>query len=152
MLAELWFSSNPSRIPTRVCVMAILIVSLRVMYNINGQGIWEVCLPHRLPLSNSSKLFDKCIWPEVTFLCRRFARKEETQLYLIMMQIQQLSESMRPVTVMSLSRENYCVLSQLPMIKLMWHMVNSNGHCLVSTLCLSCSTPVSLWHAYPDCR
>jgi len=39
MPAELWFSSNPSRIPTRVCVMAILIVSLQVIDNINGQGI-----------------------------------------------------------------------------------------------------------------
>uniref|UniRef100_A0A0A9DPV2 Rrn7/TAF1B N-terminal cyclin domain-containing protein n=1 Tax=Arundo donax TaxID=35708 RepID=A0A0A9DPV2_ARUDO len=39
--AELWLSSNPARIPTRVCVMAILIVAIRVLYNINGQGIWE---------------------------------------------------------------------------------------------------------------
>uniref|UniRef100_A0A452YWT5 TATA box-binding protein-associated factor RNA polymerase I subunit B n=2 Tax=Aegilops tauschii subsp. strangulata TaxID=200361 RepID=A0A452YWT5_AEGTS len=39
--AELWLSSNPLRVPTRVCVMAILIVALRVQYNINGQGIWE---------------------------------------------------------------------------------------------------------------
>jgi uncharacterized membrane protein len=42
MPAELWLSSNPARVPTRVCVMAILIVALRVQYNINGQGIWEV--------------------------------------------------------------------------------------------------------------
>ncbi|TVU18925.1 hypothetical protein EJB05_35045, partial [Eragrostis curvula] len=41
MPAELWLSSNPARIPTRVCVMSILIVALRVLYNINGQGIWE---------------------------------------------------------------------------------------------------------------
>ncbi|CAM0948896.1 unnamed protein product [Alopecurus aequalis] len=41
MPAELWLSSNPARVPTRVCVMAILIVALRVQYNINGQGIWE---------------------------------------------------------------------------------------------------------------
>ncbi|XP_037475901.1 TATA box-binding protein-associated factor RNA polymerase I subunit B-like [Triticum dicoccoides] len=39
--AELWLSSNPLRVPTRVCVMAILIVALRVQYNIHGQGIWE---------------------------------------------------------------------------------------------------------------
>ncbi|KAI4978820.1 hypothetical protein ZWY2020_015573 [Hordeum vulgare] len=32
---------NPARIPTRVCVMAILMVALRLQYNINGQGIWE---------------------------------------------------------------------------------------------------------------
>ncbi|KAK1696265.1 hypothetical protein QYE76_012962 [Lolium multiflorum] len=41
MPAELWLSSNPARPPTQVCVMAILIVSLRLLYNINGQGIWE---------------------------------------------------------------------------------------------------------------
>ncbi|KQK20749.1 hypothetical protein BRADI_1g56620v3 [Brachypodium distachyon] len=41
MPAELWLSSNSDRIPTRVYVMAILIVSLRFLYNINGQGIWE---------------------------------------------------------------------------------------------------------------
>ncbi|KAM0840409.1 hypothetical protein ACQ4PT_059676 [Festuca glaucescens] len=41
MPAELWLSSNPARVPTRVCAMAILIVVLRVLYNINGQGIWE---------------------------------------------------------------------------------------------------------------
>ena len=42
MPAELWLSTNPARVPTRVCVMAILIVALRVQCNINGQGIWEV--------------------------------------------------------------------------------------------------------------
>ncbi|CAN6360468.1 unnamed protein product [Urochloa humidicola] len=41
MPADLWLSSNPARIPTRVCVMAILVVTLRVLYSINGQGIWE---------------------------------------------------------------------------------------------------------------
>ncbi|KAF0910470.1 hypothetical protein E2562_002929 [Oryza meyeriana var. granulata] len=41
MPAELWLSSNPARVPSRVCVIAILIVSLRVLYGINGQGIWE---------------------------------------------------------------------------------------------------------------
>ncbi|PVH62555.1 hypothetical protein PAHAL_3G323200 [Panicum hallii] len=41
MPAELWLSSNPAKVPTRVYVMAILVVTLRVLYNINGQGIWE---------------------------------------------------------------------------------------------------------------
>ncbi|XP_044417893.1 TATA box-binding protein-associated factor RNA polymerase I subunit B isoform X2 [Triticum aestivum] len=41
MPAELWLSSNPARVPTRVCVMAIIIVALRLQYNINGQGVWE---------------------------------------------------------------------------------------------------------------
>jgi hypothetical protein len=39
MPAELWLSSNPARAPTRVCVLAILILALRFQYNINGQGI-----------------------------------------------------------------------------------------------------------------
>ena len=47
MPAELWLSSNPGRVPSRVCVMAILIVALRVLYGINGQGIWEVSFPYR---------------------------------------------------------------------------------------------------------
>ncbi|KAL5203165.1 hypothetical protein ABZP36_014117 [Zizania latifolia] len=41
MPAELWLSSNPARVPTRVSVMAIIIVALRILYGINGQGIWE---------------------------------------------------------------------------------------------------------------
>uniref|UniRef100_A0ACD5Z885 Uncharacterized protein n=1 Tax=Avena sativa TaxID=4498 RepID=A0ACD5Z885_AVESA len=41
MPAELWLASNPARVPSRVCVMAIIIVALRVQYNINGQGMWE---------------------------------------------------------------------------------------------------------------
>ncbi|XP_066361825.1 TATA box-binding protein-associated factor RNA polymerase I subunit B-like isoform X2 [Miscanthus floridulus] len=49
MPAELWLSSNPARVPTRVCVMAILIVALRLLYNINGQGIWEICEEGRNP-------------------------------------------------------------------------------------------------------
>ncbi|KAK3143160.1 hypothetical protein QOZ80_4BG0359220 [Eleusine coracana subsp. coracana] len=42
--AELWLSANPAAIPTRVCVMSILIVALRILYNINGHGMWEVSL------------------------------------------------------------------------------------------------------------
>lgn len=42
--AELWLSSNVSRIPTRVCVMSILIVTIRILYNIHGQGRWEMIL------------------------------------------------------------------------------------------------------------
>jgi transcription initiation factor TFIIIB Brf1 subunit/transcription initiation factor TFIIB len=50
MPAELWLSSNPARAPSRVCVMAIIIVALRVLYSINGQGIWEVSTPYRVTL------------------------------------------------------------------------------------------------------
>lgn len=42
--AELWLSSNAYRIPTRVCVMSILIVTIRILYDIQGQGIWEMNL------------------------------------------------------------------------------------------------------------
>ncbi|XP_029123413.2 TATA box-binding protein-associated factor RNA polymerase I subunit B [Elaeis guineensis] len=45
--AELWLSSNASRIPTRVCVMSILIVTIRILYNIHGHGIWEMSLSDR---------------------------------------------------------------------------------------------------------
>lgn len=52
--AELWLSSNPARVPTRVCVMAILIVALRVLYKINGQGAWErICEERRRKASGS---------------------------------------------------------------------------------------------------
>ncbi|KAK3139038.1 hypothetical protein QOZ80_5AG0376880 [Eleusine coracana subsp. coracana] len=48
MPSELWLSANPARIPTRVCVMSILIVALRLLYNINGQGVWEeICEEER---------------------------------------------------------------------------------------------------------
>ncbi|WOK98339.1 TATA box-binding protein-associated factor RNA polymerase I subunit B [Canna indica] len=42
--AELWLSCNPYRLPTRVCLMAILIVTIRILYNIQGQGFWEMTL------------------------------------------------------------------------------------------------------------
>ncbi|KAG6466008.1 TATA box-binding protein-associated factor RNA polymerase I subunit B-like [Zingiber officinale] len=41
---DLWLSSNVSKLPTRVCVMAILIVTIRMLYNIHGQGFWEKTL------------------------------------------------------------------------------------------------------------
>ncbi|CAK9136350.1 unnamed protein product [Ilex paraguariensis] len=46
--AELWLSTNEGRLPSRVCVMAILIVTIRILYNINGFGKWE------MELSNSN--------------------------------------------------------------------------------------------------
>ncbi|KAG0461280.1 hypothetical protein HPP92_021577 [Vanilla planifolia] len=39
--SELWLSSCNYALPTRVYVMAIIIVTIRILYNINGQGIWE---------------------------------------------------------------------------------------------------------------
>ncbi|KAJ0986542.1 hypothetical protein J5N97_004898 [Dioscorea zingiberensis] len=41
MPAELWLSSNEYRLPLRICVMSILIVIIRILYNIHGQGTWE---------------------------------------------------------------------------------------------------------------
>ncbi|KAM7490996.1 hypothetical protein LguiA_033917 [Lonicera macranthoides] len=44
MPPELWLSANELRLPTRACVMSILIVSIRILYNINGLGEWETIL------------------------------------------------------------------------------------------------------------
>ncbi|XP_074287033.1 TATA box-binding protein-associated factor RNA polymerase I subunit B-like isoform X1 [Silene latifolia] len=44
MPPELWLSVYERRIPTRVCVMSILIVAIRILYNINGFGKWEMTL------------------------------------------------------------------------------------------------------------
>ncbi|KAL3645628.1 hypothetical protein CASFOL_010808 [Castilleja foliolosa] len=39
--AELYLSANELRIPTRAYVMSILIVTIRMIFNINGYGMWE---------------------------------------------------------------------------------------------------------------
>jgi hypothetical protein len=40
--AEMWiYESNYFGYPTRVVVMSIMIITLRMLYNINGYGIWE---------------------------------------------------------------------------------------------------------------
>ncbi|KAK3020734.1 hypothetical protein RJ639_046018 [Escallonia herrerae] len=41
MSPELWLSTNEKMLPTCACVMSILIVSIRILYNINGFGKWE---------------------------------------------------------------------------------------------------------------
>ncbi|CAA6664647.1 unnamed protein product [Spirodela intermedia] len=41
MPAELWLSANPFQLPTRVCVMSILMIAIRVLYEIHGHGVWE---------------------------------------------------------------------------------------------------------------
>ncbi|KAL9225929.1 hypothetical protein vseg_001803 [Gypsophila vaccaria] len=51
MPPELWLSTSELRVPTRVCVMSILIVSVRILYNINGFGKWETTLS--APMDNS---------------------------------------------------------------------------------------------------
>ncbi|KAK4784046.1 hypothetical protein SAY86_018414 [Trapa natans] len=41
---DLWISSSELKLPTHVCVMCILIVAIRILYNINGFGVWEKSL------------------------------------------------------------------------------------------------------------
>ncbi|KAI3884108.1 hypothetical protein MKW92_031959 [Papaver armeniacum] len=42
MPPDLWLSSKyREMIPSRVCVMSIIIVAVRILYNINGYGKWE---------------------------------------------------------------------------------------------------------------
>ncbi|KAJ4837670.1 hypothetical protein Tsubulata_013882 [Turnera subulata] len=38
---NLWLSTNELRLPTRVCILSILIVAIRILYNIHGFGFWE---------------------------------------------------------------------------------------------------------------
>ncbi|CAH2045682.1 unnamed protein product [Thlaspi arvense] len=40
MPSDLYLSKNELRLPTRVCVMSIVIVAIRMLYNINGFGAW----------------------------------------------------------------------------------------------------------------
>ncbi|KAG5145353.1 hypothetical protein JHK84_030896 [Glycine max] len=46
MPPDLWLSlsSNYFRLPTHVCVMSIVVVAIRILYNINGFGEWEKSL------------------------------------------------------------------------------------------------------------
>lgn len=39
-------STNYFRLPTHVCVVSILVVAIRILYNINGYGEWEKSLSH----------------------------------------------------------------------------------------------------------
>lgn len=44
MPPELYISANILRLPTRVWVMSILIVAIRILYDLNGSGKWEKSL------------------------------------------------------------------------------------------------------------
>ncbi|KAF5180326.1 Tata box-binding protein-associated factor rna polymerase i subunit b [Thalictrum thalictroides] len=44
MPPDLWLSANPKRLPSRVCVMSIIMLTVRLLYNINGFGKWEATL------------------------------------------------------------------------------------------------------------
>ncbi|BFG15565.1 hypothetical protein CerSpe_018390 [Prunus speciosa] len=54
MPPDLWLSTNELRLPTRVFVMSILIVAVRVLYNIHGFGEWEKSLSRIPTLSSTS--------------------------------------------------------------------------------------------------
>lgn len=54
MPSELYLSANESRIPTRACVMSILIVAIRNLFDINGYGVWESSLSN--PSCSSSRV------------------------------------------------------------------------------------------------
>lgn len=54
MPPELWLSANELRRPTRACVISILIVSIRILYNLNGFGEWEASLSRSSGLSSSN--------------------------------------------------------------------------------------------------
>lgn len=56
MPPECWLSANELRLPTRTAVMSILIVSIRILYNINGFGIWEMSFSGS---SDSTSLADR---------------------------------------------------------------------------------------------
>jgi hypothetical protein len=131
MPAELWLSSNPARVPTRVCVMAILILALRVQYNINGQGIWEVSIPDRVTVLSHVLCVIKW-WTEVFYFFRRFLRHEAMQVSLTLMQTYHHIWSLMAARVRSLEQENCHALLQMPMIKLTSHMVTSSDHCIPS--------------------
>lgn len=47
MPPDLWLSANIKRLPTRVCVMSIVLLTVRLLYNINGFGYWEASLSMR---------------------------------------------------------------------------------------------------------
>ncbi|XP_073120595.1 TATA box-binding protein-associated factor RNA polymerase I subunit B-like isoform X2 [Henckelia pumila] len=52
---ELYLSVNELRIPTRVCVMSILIVAVRILSDINGYGVWESSLSNPTTTSQDEK-------------------------------------------------------------------------------------------------
>lgn len=54
MPPDLWLSANELRLPTRVCVMSILIVTIRILYNVHGFGKWEMSLSSSSGSSSSS--------------------------------------------------------------------------------------------------
>lgn len=56
---ELRLSTNNYGLPTRVHVMSILVVAMRILYNINGFGVWEKSLSSHNLLSKSNEAVSK---------------------------------------------------------------------------------------------
>ncbi|TKY67622.1 TATA box-binding protein-associated factor RNA polymerase I subunit B [Spatholobus suberectus] len=58
MPPDLWLSisTNYFRLPTHVCVMSILVVAIRMLYNINGFGEWEKSLSRTDDAKDNSEM------------------------------------------------------------------------------------------------
>ncbi|KAI7734386.1 hypothetical protein M8C21_024539 [Ambrosia artemisiifolia] len=56
MPPEMWFSANEFRLPTRAFVLSILIVSIRILYDIHGFGKWEMSLSCAVKRKNGKGL------------------------------------------------------------------------------------------------
>ncbi|XP_057531379.1 TATA box-binding protein-associated factor RNA polymerase I subunit B [Amaranthus tricolor] len=52
MPPDLWLCTRAEKLPSRVCVMSILIVTMRILYNLNGFGKWERAVS--APIDSSS--------------------------------------------------------------------------------------------------
>ncbi|WJX21186.1 hypothetical protein P8452_10649 [Trifolium repens] len=54
---DLWLSLSKDyfRLPTHVCVVSILVVAIRILYNIHGYGEWEKSLSHNDSAKDSAK-------------------------------------------------------------------------------------------------
>ncbi|GER50310.1 TATA box-binding protein-associated factor RNApolymerase I subunit B [Striga asiatica] len=59
--SELYVSANEFRIPTRACVMSIIVVTLRILLDINGYGVWESSLSDDAGCSSSKKTFRNAV-------------------------------------------------------------------------------------------
>ncbi|CAI8616883.1 unnamed protein product [Vicia faba] len=57
MPPDLWLSLSKDyfRLPTHVCVVSVLVVAIRILYNINGYGEWEKSLSHNGSAKYSAK-------------------------------------------------------------------------------------------------
>ena len=62
---HLWLSLSKDyfRLPTHVCVVFVLVVAIRILYNINSNGEWEKSLSHNDNAEDSTeRQKHKCTW------------------------------------------------------------------------------------------